>query len=137
MTVTSGSAGTLWLGLLLTLMVWAGTVSRGQAQGAADPAQVVDQYLASLVTGNTRVLSTLIEGHVKRRNRQLNMDPDSYGAFLRKHYKGVKTTVEDISVKGEHVVARVRFDFPGSDVSVTELVLTRVDGRWKVTDEDY
>jgi|GEM_PF-4511725 len=137
MTVISGLKGTLWLGLLLTLMAWAGPVSRVQAQGVADPARVVDQYLTSLVAGNTQVLSTLIDGHVKRRNRQLAMDPVSYGAFLRKHYNGVKTTVEDISPRGEQVVARVRFDFPGSDASVVELVLTRVGGRWKITDETY
>ncbi len=138
MTVTSGLTGTLWLGLLLTLAGWGTLVPQSHAQGAvSEPAQVVDQYLSSLVTGDTGVLSTLIDGHMKRRNRQLALDPASYGVFLRNHYNGARTTVEEIAPRGEHLVARVRFDFPASDASVVELVLTRVGSQWKITDELY
>jgi len=130
-------AGTLWLGLAMTLMVWGSIVPPSRAQANADPAQVVNQYLSSLAAGNTQVLATLIDGRMKRKNRQLALDPASYGDFLRKHYSGVKMVVETITSRGDRVIARVRFDYPASDSSLIELVLTQVGGRWKITDEAY
>jgi len=130
-------AGTLWLVLVLMLMLW-GVVPQSQAQSnTVAPDQIVNQYLAALVVGDTQVLATLIDGQMKRKNRQLALDPASYGAFLKKHYAGVKTTVENIAPRGVHTVARVRFEYPASDASLIELVLTQVGGQWKITDEAY
>jgi len=137
-TVTHRPAGIpLWFSMALMLMAWGGIAPQSQAQANTDPAQVVNQYLSSLAAGNTQVLSTLIDGRMKRKNRQLALDPASYGDFLRKHYSGVKMVVESITSRGDRVLAKVRFDYPASDSSLIELVLTQVGGRWKITDETY
>lgn len=128
---------TLVIGVTLILMAWGIAITPGNAQGTADPAQVVDDYLTSLVNGNAQALSALIDGRMKSKSRALTLDPDSYALFLKKHYAGVQTTIEEIIPDGERVLARVRFDYPSSDTSVVELVLTQVGGQWKVTDEAY
>lgn len=128
---------TMAIGLALTLAAWGTMVPQSVAQDAAGPAQVVDQYLTSLVNGNTQVLTALIDGRMKSKSRALALDPGSYGLFLKKHYAGVLTTVEEIVPDGDRMLARVRFDYPTSDTSLIQLVLTQVGGQWKITDEAY
>lgn len=137
MMVKFNPIGTLVVGVVLTLMAWGTMIPQARAQDAADPAQVVSEYLTSLVNGDTQVLSTLIDGRMKRKSRALALDPESYASFLRKHYAGVQTTVEEIIPEGDRMLARVRFDYPTSDTSLIELVMTQVDGQWKITDETY
>ena len=137
MMVKFNPIGTLAVGVVLTLMAWGTMIPQTRAQDAADPAQVVSEYLTSLVNGDTQVLSTLIDGRMKRKSRALALDPESYSSFLRKHYAGVQTTVEEIIPDGDRMLARVRFDYPTSDTSLIELVMTQVDGQWKITDETY
>jgi len=128
---------TLMIGVAMTLVAWGSMIPQGMAQSAADPAQVVNDYLASLVNGDTRMLSALIDGRMKSKSRALALDPDSYASFLKEHYAGVQMTVEEIVSDGDRMRARVRFDYPTSDTSVIEFVLTQVGGQWKITDESY
>jgi len=131
------SMGTLVIGLAMMLVAWGTMIPQATAQDAAAPAQVVNEYLTSLVNGDTQALSALIDGRMKSKSRALALDPDSYASFLKEHYAGVKMTVEGIVPDGDRMLARVRFDYPASDASVIELVLTRVGGQWKITDEAY
>ena len=124
------------IGLALMLTLWVTIIPQGWAQGLTAQA-VVDDYLASLVSGDTERLSMLIDGSMKKRNRHLVDNADSYAGFLREHYAGVQTTVEEIAPDGAQTRARVRFAFPTQDSSVIELILTQVDGQWKITDENY
>ena len=125
-------------GFALALAVWAGAfISQAWAQDLTAPAQVVDDYLASLVSGDTERLNMLIDGRMKAKNSHLVRNADSYSGFLKKHYAGVQTSVEEIISNGAQTRARVRFDFPTQDSSVIELILTQVGGQWKVTDENY
>jgi hypothetical protein len=126
-------------GFALTLAVlWVGAIiPQGWAQDLTAPAQVVDDYLASLVSGDTERLNRLIDGPMKAKNSHLVDNADSYSGFLKKHYAGVQTSVEEIIPDGVQTRARVRFDFPTQDSSVIEFILTQVDGQWKITDENY
>jgi hypothetical protein len=105
-----------------------------QADQAA-AAQVMNHYLESLANGDTQQLSGLIDGAMKKRNRQLSLDPDYYGEFLRSHYSGVSMSVESVREKGELVEAEVRFDYPTSKSTTIIFVLSEVNGEWKITDE--
>jgi len=128
---------TLMIGVAMTLVAWGSMIPQGMAQSTADPAQVVNDYLTSLANGDTQMLSALIDGRMKSKSRALALDPDSYASFLKEHYAGVQTTVEEIVSDGDRMRARVRFDYPTSDTSVIEFVLTQVGGQWKITDESY
>jgi hypothetical protein len=124
-------------GLIFAVPMWCGMLATVQAQDVSAPSQVVNDYLSSLTSGDTQRLLTLIDGRMKAGNRQLELNPDSYSRFLQAHYAGVQTTVEDIFPREAKMHARVRFDYPASDSSVIEFVLTQVDGQWKITDEEF
>jgi predicted ester cyclase len=126
-------------GIALTLAVlWVGAIiPQGWAQDLTVPAQVVDEYIASLVSGDTERLNSLIDGPMKAKNSHLVDNADSYSSFLKKHYSGVQTSVEEIIPDGAQVRARVRFDFPTHNSTPIELILTEVGGQWKITDEIY
>ena len=123
------------LALLLTFTTWA--VSCANAGELTAPTQVVNEYLSSLVNGDTQKLVQLIGGRMKQNNRQLILSPDSYSQFLKKNYAGVQTTIEEIVPDGTRVRARVRFDYPSQDSSLIEFHLTENNGLWKITDEVY
>lgn len=126
------------VGFALTLAVLVGAIiPQGWAQDVAAQAQVVDDYLASLVSGDTERLNMLIDGPMKQKNSHLVQNADSYSGFLKNHYAGVQTTVEEIIPDGTRTRTRVRFDFPTQDSSVIEFILTQVDAQWKITDEIY
>ena len=101
------------------------------------PTQVVSQDLENLVNGNTRELIQLIGGRMKHINRQLIVSRDSYSDFLRSHYTGVRTTIEDLNSNGDKVLARVRFDYPSGDTNTVVFVVTESNGIWKIIDEIY
>ena len=127
----------LLMGAVLALAAWAGAVGYyATAQDLTAPTQVVNDYLASLVNGDTQRLKALIDGPLKLKNRQLELNPDTYSQFLTDHYRGVQTTVEEIVPYGSQLKARVRFDRGTAlDSSVIEFILTPVDGQWKITEE--
>ena len=123
--------------LLVMLAVWAVAIPRVSAQDLTAPTQVVNDYLSSLVNGDTQKLVQLIDGRMKQNNKQLVLNPESYSQFLRTNYAGVQTTVEEIVPDGAGVRARVRFDYPSQDSSIIEFLLTESNGLWKITDEVY
>lgn len=125
------------VGLALTVSAWMAVIPQGMAQDLIVPSQVVSDYLTSLVNGDTQVLFALIGGRMKDKNRALALSPDSYSRFLKKHYTGVQTTVEEIVPYGDRMRAQVRFDYPTSDSSIIAFILSQVDGQWKITDEEY
>ncbi len=124
-------------GFILTVAAWGMAMPQLMAQDLTAPTQVVSDYLASLVKGDTQRLNALIDGSMKLKNRQLELNPDTYSQFLRDYYQGVQTTIEKISLDGAKITARVRFDRGTADSSVIEFVLTQVDGQWKITDEVF
>ena len=123
-------------GLVLPMTMF-GDMSSGLAQDLAAPSMVMDDYLYSLVTGDTLQLAVLTDGPMKNRNHQLTLSPETYSRFLKDHYAGVQTSVEGIMPDGAKMRARVRFDYPTSDSSIIEFVLTKVDEQWKITDEEF
>ncbi|GMQ88582.1 MAG: hypothetical protein BMS9Abin09_0010 [Gammaproteobacteria bacterium] len=127
----------LALVLLICLAGWASIIPRASAQDLTAPTQVVNAYLSSLVSGDTQKLVQLIDGRMKRNNRQLVLSPETYSQFLINNYAGVQTTIEAIVPDGTGVRARVRFDYPSQDSSVIEFLLTENNGVWKITDEVY
>ena len=127
---------TLMAGFALTVAVW-GMPPQLMAQGLTPQTQVVNDYLASLVNGDTQALIALIDGRMKQKSRHLVLNPDTYSQFLKEHYAGVQTTLEQISPEGDKITARVRFDYPTADSSVIDFMLTQVNGQWKITDEVF
>lgn len=107
-----------------------------QAEAGQDAAvQVVNSYLESLATGDVQQINGLVGDSMKHRNRQLTLNPDYYGEFLRTHYAGVAMSVESIRDKGELIEARVRFDYPTSESTTITFVVAQEEGAWKITDE--
>lgn len=128
---------TFVLALLIMMTAWTAPVTRVSAQDLAAPTQVVNEYLNSLVNGDTQKLMQLIDGPMKQNNRQLVLSPASYSQYLKTNYAGVQATIEGIIPDGAGVRARVRFDYPSQDFSVIEFLLTENNGSWKITDEVY
>jgi len=124
-------------GGLLAASLFLGCYSAQAETGQAAAVQVMNNYLESLANGDTQQLSGLIDGAMKKRNRQLSLDPDYYGGFLRSHYSGVMMSVESVRDKGELVEAEVRFDYPTSKSTTIIFVLSQVEGEWKITDEIF
>lgn len=129
--------GKFVLRFLLAMMLWSGSVHTGYAQNLADPAQVVDQYLASLINGDTQQMLAVIDGRMLRKNGQLVNASATYPQFLRNIYAGVQTTVEDIAAVGDKTHIRVRFDYPAPETSEIIFVLSNKNNEWKITDELY
>jgi predicted ester cyclase len=127
----------LVLVVLVMLPVWAAVIPRVSAQDLTAPTQVVNEYLSSLVNGDTQKLVQLIDGRMKQNNRQLVLSPETYSQFLKTNYAGVQTTIEEIVPDGAGVRARVRFDYPSHDSSIIAFLLTESNGSWKITDEVY
>lgn len=125
----------LFNGVLVALLVFGYGVQAETNRAAA--AQVMTRYLDSLASGDASQLSGLIDGAMKKRNRQLTLDPDYYGEYLRTHYSGVMMSVESIRDKGERVEAAVRFDYPSAQSTTIIFVLSQVAGEWKITDEIF
>jgi len=133
----TGRIGSLVAGFVLAIVFSVGIIPPGLAQDSAPPSQVIDEYLASLVNGDTSQLVALMDGSMKRKNSQLELSPETYSGFLKDHYAGVQTTVVEIIPDGTKLLARVRFEYPTSDSSIIGFVLTQVDGQWKITDEIF
>lgn len=127
----------LVLVLLVMLTAWATVIPRVSAQDLTAPTQVVNEYLSSLVNGDTQKLVQLIDGRMKQNNRQLVLNPETYSQFLKTNYAGVQMTIEDIAPDGAGIRAKVRFDYPSQDSSIIEFLLTESNGLWKITDEVY
>ena len=127
----------LVVGFVMAVAVSGAVIPQSIAQDLTEPSRVMDSYLASLVSGDTQQLVTLIDGRMKRKSAHLVLNPETYSQFLKDHYAGVQATVEDIVPNGDRVRARVRFDFPSTDSSVIEFILTQLDGQWKITDETF
>lgn len=123
--------------VLLVLTAWVAVIPRAGAQDLTAPTRVVNEYLSSLVAGDTQKLVQLIGGRMKQNNRQLVLSPESYSQFLQTNYAGVNATIEEIIPDGSRIRAKVRFDYPSQDTSVIELLLTEINGLWKITDEIY
>ena len=135
---TRCSSGIRVIGFALVFAVAMGALlPQAWANDLTAQAQVVDDYLVSLVSGDTERLNMLIDGPMKQKNSHLVQNAYSYSGFLKNHYAGVQTTVEEIIPDGTRIRTRVRFDFRTQDSSVTEFILTQVDGQWKITDEVY
>ena len=128
---------TLMAGFALTVAVWGMASPQLMAQDLTAQTQVMNDYLASLVNGDTQSLIALIDGRMKQKSRHLVLNPDTYSQFLKEHYAGVQTTLEQISPEGDKITARVRFDYPTADSSIIDFILSQVDGQWKITDEAF
>ncbi len=127
----------LIVGLSLSVLLGVAAPSQAQVVDLSDPAQVVNDYLVSLSKGDINGLLARIDGRMKRKNKALELSPESYSVFLQEHYAGVQTTVEEILPQSDRMRARVRFDYPASDSSVIEFILTQTAGQWKITNEEY
>jgi predicted ester cyclase len=127
----------LMMGTSLMLAAWAALMPTAQGQDLSAATQVVNDYLVALVNGDIEQLSALIDGRMKAKSPQLALNPDSYSQFLRKHYAGVQTTVENVVPEGDKARARVRFNYPSQNSSVIEFILSPTNGQWKITDEDF
>ena len=125
------------IGFIILLAMWASLNSYTIAQDLGAPTRVINQYLASLVNGDTQQLIVLIDGNMKNNNKQLALNPETYSQFLREYYQGVRTVVEDIAPDGAAVRARVRFEYPAQDSSIIEFILLQREGQWRVADEIY
>ena len=125
------------LSLLVMMAAWTAVIPRVSAQDLTAPTRVVNEYLSSLVNGDTQKLVQLIDGRMKQSNRQLVLNPETYSQFLKTNYAGVQMTIEDIAPDGAGIRAKVRFDYPSQDTSIIEFLLTERNGLWKITDEVY
>lgn len=111
-------------------------VSNVEAAGVATAQQqAIQTYLDSLAQGDTATLAGLIDGNMKERSYRLLTENPAYPDLLRSRYSGVQMTIEELTQMGENYNARVRFDYPASDSSVSIFVLGLVNGQWKIVDE--
>ena len=129
--------GKLILVLLVVVTAWTVAIPGVSGQDLTAPTHTVNEYLNSLLNGDTQKLVQLIDGRMKQNNRQLVLSPETYSQFLKSNYAGVQTTIEEIVPDGIGVRARVRFDYPSQDSSIIEFLLTESNGLWKITDEVY
>lgn len=98
---TRCSSGIRVIGFALVFAVAMGALlPQAWANDLTAQAQVVDDYLVSLVSGDTERLNMLIDGPMKEKNSQLVANADSYSGFLKEHYAGVRTSVEEIVPDG-------------------------------------
>jgi hypothetical protein len=134
---TGGQTWIIVLSLLVMMTAWKAVISRVSAQDFTAPTQVVEEYLSSLVNGDTQKLVQLIDGRMKQNNRQLVLNPEAYSQFLKTNYAGVQMTIEEITPDGAVIRAKVRVDYPSQDSSIIEFLLTESNGLWKITDEMY
>ena len=126
---------TLIAALVVTVAAWsAGPLA--VAQELTAPTQVINTYVASLLNGDTAQLLALMGERMKQKNRHVVLSPDTYSEFLKQHYAGAQTTLENVETTGDKVTARVRFDHPNSDSTRIEFMLDEVDGQWKVVGEN-
>ncbi|MDT8388832.1 MAG: hypothetical protein RQ736_15120 [Thiogranum sp.] len=121
--------------LAVMAMAW-GILPPAMAQDLTGPTQVVNTYVASLLSGDTGQLLALMGERMQQKNRHVALSPDTYTEFLKEHYAGVQTVVETVEPAGDRVNARVRFDYPNSYSSLIEFTLDQVDGQWKVVSEN-
>lgn len=96
---------------------------------------MVSDYVESLISGDIDQLNVLLGGTMKETHNQVFLYPDTYSPFLKERYANAQVTVEEIVPFGSGSHARVRFDYPGSESVVVVLILSQVDGQWKITDE--
>jgi hypothetical protein len=124
-------------GLLAVFLFVSGYSVQAETSQEIAASQVLNSYLESLANGDVQQLSGLVGSAMKKRNRQLSLDPDYYGEFLRAHYSGVVMLVESVTDKGETVEAKVRFDYPTSQSTAIIFVLSQAEGGWRITDEIF
>lgn len=124
-------------GFFLLAATWMSVIPCVMAQDLVGPEGVVNEYLTSLVTGDTHKLIMLIDGKMKNNNKQLILNPETYSQFLKAHHEGVQTIVETLVPDGEIVHAYVHLEYSAEDSSLIELLLMQRDGEWKIIDELY
>jgi hypothetical protein len=125
-------------GFFMVAMLWMSVSLSVTVQEDPDaPVRVINAYLESLVSGDTQQLVLLLDGKLKNDNKQLILNPETYSQFLREHYQGVNTVIEDVSREDTRARARVRFEFPVGDTMLIEFILLQREGQWKVVDEIY
>jgi len=137
MSVISRTKSRLSALVVCLAMLGAALAPPAMAAAPGDPQQLVESYLAALANGDIDTILASIDGRMKNKNKALELSPDTYADFLRDHYQGVQTTVEEITPQGDRMRARVRFDYPTSDSSVIVFILSDVNGQWKITNEEY
>ena len=107
--------GALIVGMALAATTLGPAACLALTDDSLSPSQLVDNYLTSLVIGDTGRLTECIAGTIARNNRQLVLSPDIYSDFLQSRNTGAKMTLEALFTEWEGMHARVRFDYPGSD----------------------
>lgn len=137
MSVISRTKSRLSALVVCLAMLGAALAPPAMAAAPGDPQQLVESYVAALANGDIDTILASIDGRMKNKNKALELSPDTYADFLRDHYQGVQTTVEEITPQGDRMRARVRFDYPTSDSSVIVFILSDVNGQWKITNEEY
>jgi len=100
-----------------------------------DVETVVYSYLNSLSSGDIDAIQGLIDGPMAKRTMRAFRNPDRYGNFLRKQYDQVSMTVVSITPVADIYHATVQFDYPSGNTSSYVLVVSNVNGLWKITDE--
>jgi len=99
------------------------------------PQQTIQTYLDSLAQGDTIALASLIDGNMKARSYRLLTSNPAYSDSLRSRYSGVVMTIENLTPVGNNYKARVRFNYPASNPSISTFILSPVNGQWKIVDE--
>jgi predicted ester cyclase len=124
-------------GFTILVALWAWETTSAIAEDLSEPSRVVNAYVASLINGDTQQLTMLIDGKMKKNNKQLVLNPDTYSRFLRDYYKGVNAVLEDVVPEGSRMRARVRFEYPAQDSSTIDFILAKRAGEWRIVDEVY
>ena len=72
-------------GFALSIMLTVTVLPQAIAADLSDPVQVVNDYLASLASGDIDGALARSDGRMKRKNRALELSPETYSGFLQNH----------------------------------------------------
>lgn len=100
-----------------------------------DVETVVFSYLNSLANGDVGAIEGLIDGSLKQRTKKTFRNPERYGNFLRKLYDQASMSVVSITPVASNYQAKVQIVYPSGSTSSYVLVVSKVNGIWKITDE--
>jgi hypothetical protein len=122
----------IFVGLTFITALFGASVSLAQV---SEVETVVYSYLNSLASGDVAAIEGLIDGPLAERTKGVFRNPDQYGNFLRQQYDQASMSVVSITPAANSYHAKIQIDYISGKTSSYVLVVSDVNGVWKITDE--
>ena len=102
------------------------------------PADTVLQFFDASRNGDVAQMRELVSGSYYYRRKAVLENNDQYPAFLRDHFHGSTTNIEESNIDRKNQIAAVTVitHFPNQSINTSRLVLKKdSSGSWKIVDE--